>query len=182
MTGSVARARGICPSRTGLVPILGHGSRLGTEELGLLAKAERASRAVDTHRHCAAGDTLSALGRAGPRQRTVVGAVRELSKKPQGIANQQPRSKSNAPYGAIWRRRWGFAADGDRTWRNDLHRSSPSTLSGRFGSEFAAASDPSVTASLQSTAQVRRPEPPSTSSNRSEGLPSDTHAWCLAGA
>ena len=32
--------------RTGLVPILRHGSRLGTEELGLLAKAERASRAV----------------------------------------------------------------------------------------------------------------------------------------
>ena len=27
--------------RTGPVPILGHGSRLGTEELGLLAKAER---------------------------------------------------------------------------------------------------------------------------------------------
>ena len=36
--------------RTGLVPILGHGSRLGAEELGLLAKAERASRDVGTQR------------------------------------------------------------------------------------------------------------------------------------
>jgi hypothetical protein len=35
----------------------------------------------------------------------------------------------------------------------------------------------SLTARSKCTAEVRRPEPRSTSSNQSEGLPSDTHAW-----
>ena len=34
--------------RTGLVPILGHGSRLGTEELGLLTKLNE-RRAMSVH-------------------------------------------------------------------------------------------------------------------------------------
>jgi hypothetical protein len=44
VTGSIARARGVCPSPHRSVPVLGHGSRPGAEDFGLRAKAERAGR------------------------------------------------------------------------------------------------------------------------------------------
>ena len=49
--GSIATSAWNLPASTGLGRILWQGSRLGAQELGLLAKTEPASRAVDTHRH-----------------------------------------------------------------------------------------------------------------------------------